>query len=107
MALFLLFGLLLCPLCNGILLDKKQMPFVAGRGAWPSALSRAHGFFVFRSEAKILDQKKRAVQAQVFGREGHEKKGWSKEFINHVNRLCGCGGSIKPSATDLASVVPC
>jgi len=47
------------------------MPFLAGRGAWPSALSRARVFRVYRNEAEILDQKKRAVQAQVFSQEGH------------------------------------
>jgi len=30
---------------------KKQMPFVAGRGAWPSALSSPRVFRVHRSEA--------------------------------------------------------
>jgi hypothetical protein len=30
---------------------QKTKPFVAGRGAGPSALSRAHGFCVYRSEA--------------------------------------------------------
>src|SRR5258708_4207195 len=32
------------------------MPFLAGRGAWPSALSRARGFRVHRSAAKTLDR---------------------------------------------------
>ena len=49
---------------------KKQMPFVAGRGVWPSALSRARGFRVYRSEAETLDQKKRADQAQGLARKG-------------------------------------
>jgi len=49
---------------------KKQMPFLAGRGAWPSALSRARGFRVYRSEAGDPWQEKRAVQAQVFSEEG-------------------------------------
>src|SRR5438128_66109 len=43
---------------------KKQMPFLRGLGAWPSALSRARVFRVYRSEAETLDQKKRTVQAQ-------------------------------------------
>src|SRR5215831_4156525 len=63
---------------------KKQMPFVAGRGAWPSALSRARGFRVYRSEAETLDQRKRADRAQGLARKGKAKE-----------RVVRAGGSTK------------
>jgi len=47
----------------------KQMPFLAGGSAWPSALSRAR---CWRLSERSGDpwQEKRAVQAQSFSRKG-------------------------------------
>jgi len=46
------------------------MPFMAGRGACPSALSRAPGSGVHRSAAKTHAQEKRTDQAQGLPRKG-------------------------------------
>ena len=50
--------------------------FMAGEGACPSALSRAPGCGVHRSEAKTLAQEKRADQAQGLARKGMKEKCW-------------------------------
>jgi hypothetical protein len=63
------------------------MPFVAGRGAWPSALSRARVFRVYRSEAKtLLDQEKRTVRRRFSGRKGGALlwKGIEPLSVNYV-----------------------
>jgi hypothetical protein len=46
------------------------MAFMAGKGGCPSALSRAPGYGVHRSEAQTLAQEKRADQAQGLARKG-------------------------------------
>jgi hypothetical protein len=49
------------------------MPFVAGRGDWPSALSRARGFGVYRSEAETLDRRSGLLGADLARKGGREK----------------------------------
>ena len=61
---------------------KKQMPFVAGRGAWPSALSRAPGFGVHWSEAKTLDGRSGRIRRRFSaGRAEGEKIFRMKLFV--------------------------
>ena len=48
------------------------MPFVAGRGAWPSALSRARVFRVHRNVVKSLDRSSGRIRRR-FEHEGQER----------------------------------
>jgi hypothetical protein len=57
------------------------MPFVAGESACPSALSRAPGCGVHRSEAKTLAQEKRADQAQGLARKVEKLTSYEKEYF--------------------------
>src|SRR5260221_13640118 len=60
----------------------KQMPFMRGAGACPSALSRAPEFGVHRSAAKTLDRRSGRIRRRV-------RAGRALRAIHGKRTLCG------------------
>jgi len=60
---------------------KKQMPFVAGEGDCPSALSRALVRGVHRSAAETLDRRSGGIRRRVWpGRADEGKNYWRQNL---------------------------
>jgi len=66
-------GFWFCSCGTAKAVQKKQMHFLVGPGAWPSALSRARSARS-RKRSERPRQEKRAVQAQSFRRKGIKGK---------------------------------
>ena len=80
---------------------EKQMPFVAGEGACPSALSRAPVYGVHRSEAKTLAQEKRTDQAQGLARKGSADRNFLRKSFSGLQIEAFESATIKRCVTDI------